>query len=87
MKMFRSRFAAACDSREAWGEKKGYDGWKKHPAEIAEEMLEEAVDIPVWGKGLERHLITRRQKILLWTIGRVSAIAWYLIDRLRRSVR
>lgn len=86
MTLFRSRFAAACAAREAWGEEKGYDGWNKHPAAIAEEMLEEAVDIPVWSKGITRRPVTRRQRSLIWTIGLLAAGAWYLTDFLRRSL-
>lgn len=80
------RFSQACEAREAWGQRKGYDGWKKHPAEIAAEMQEEAVDIPVWGKGVSQHPLTLWQRSLLAVIRPLAGLVWYLTEALRQSL-
>jgi len=83
----RTRFAQACEDRERYAEAKGYDGWTRPPAAIAAEMQEEAVDIPVWGKGLTQHDLSLWQRTLLWVTRRpVAALAWYLTELLRRSL-
>lgn len=86
VRMGSRRFKQACADREAWGERKGYDGWKKHPAEIQAERMEEAIDIPVWGIGSKPHLFTRKQRLLDAIANGAAMVAWYALDRLRRSL-